>query len=136
MAEPATCMDPAHRKDYRDLLTLAQQRGKELFTMRQRAQLAIYADYAVTLNQALTTDDSFVLSRLLTQLREAMDELLPIEPGEEQQYHDMRAALNPGYQRPAGAPAAAEPAAVQREVRLPSLKVFLMRIRVDLRSGR
>lgn len=75
----------------RDLYTLAHAQGKALFTMRQRAQLQTYVDYCTVRNQALTTDDSFVFSKLCTQLRTSIDELPDVEVGEADEWAKARA---------------------------------------------
>ncbi|XP_078182776.1 nucleolar/coiled-body phosphoprotein [Carex rostrata] len=67
------CNEPSVRADYHELFTAAQE-GAEHFNKKQKNQLVIWTLHAVVAND-LHTDDSFVFSKTVTKIKEAISNL-------------------------------------------------------------
>ncbi|KAJ3689103.1 hypothetical protein LUZ61_018267 [Rhynchospora tenuis] len=69
----STCSEPSVRADYHELFTAAQD-VTEHFNKKQKNQLVIWTLHAVVAND-LHTDDSFVFSKTVTKIKEAISNL-------------------------------------------------------------
>ncbi|KAF3319887.1 hypothetical protein FCM35_KLT21832 [Carex littledalei] len=69
----STCNEPSVRADYHELFTAAQE-GAVHFNKKQKNQLVIWTLHAVVAND-LHTDDSFVFSKTVTKIKEAISNL-------------------------------------------------------------
>ncbi|KAJ4785330.1 nucleolar/coiled-body phosphoprotein [Rhynchospora pubera] len=69
----STCNEPSVRADYHELFTAAQD-VTEHFNKKQKNQLIIWTLHAVVAND-LHTDDSFVFSKTVTKIKEAISNL-------------------------------------------------------------
>ncbi|GAV66785.1 hypothetical protein CFOL_v3_10295 [Cephalotus follicularis] len=73
MSSPTSCTDPSVRAHYHALFSAAQD-AAECLDNKQKNQLSVWIIKAVVAND-LFTDDSFVLSKTATQIKEAISNL-------------------------------------------------------------
>ncbi|KAJ3672182.1 hypothetical protein LUZ60_006903 [Juncus effusus] len=92
MGDLANCNAPPVRKDYWELFTAAQD-AAEYFSKKQKNQLAIWTLHAVVAND-LHTDDSFVFSKTVTKIKEAILNLPPATPEEDIEESDSLSLTN------------------------------------------
>lgn len=77
MNDPQIAHEPTLARDYSKLFTVASKHA-ELFNKEQRAQLDVYGIWAVFRNK-MYTDDSFAFNKVLSSLKQQIEELPKID---------------------------------------------------------